>query len=148
MKASFRLALLFLFAIIAPEIKSQDNYYVCKSVTDLFLNDNIRNNTYCGLICFKTILALRLNIDELSKCLCGQQGQTLEKNLVSVYTNYILPPCTLTFPKRWNCLWARNDHINEQKSENTAPRQLIDELRWDYVYLYSTDYLLRFRSTV
>ena len=45
MKASFRLALLFLFAIIAPEIKSQDNYYVCKSVTDLFLNDNIRNNS-------------------------------------------------------------------------------------------------------
>ena len=44
MKASFRF-ILFLFAIIALEIKAQDNYYVCKSVTDLFLNGNIRNSS-------------------------------------------------------------------------------------------------------
>ena len=45
MKASFRFILFFLFAIIAWEIKAQDNYYVCKSVTDLFFDGNIRNSS-------------------------------------------------------------------------------------------------------
>ena len=45
MKVSFRDTLVFLLAIIAWEIKAQDNYYVCKSVTDLFLYGNIRNSS-------------------------------------------------------------------------------------------------------
>ena len=45
MQASFRLAHFFLFETTAWEIKAQENYYVCKSMPDLFWNGDIRNLT-------------------------------------------------------------------------------------------------------